>query len=56
MNEMVDPFHAQWVVDQLERRIAPTARAAPAPADAAALLADAPDGVPSVPGVPEPPD
>jgi hypothetical protein len=56
MNDSVDPDYAAKIVDDLERSIAPWANGAPPLRQDGASVADAPDGAPTVPGVPEPPD
>ena len=56
MTGVVTPYYAAQLVEELERRIAKLSSAAPIVRQAPRSIADAPDGVPSVPGVPEPPD
>jgi hypothetical protein len=56
MTEVVHPYHAAQLVEELERRISPLPSAAPMLGQAPPSIAVAPDVVPTVPGVPEPPD
>jgi hypothetical protein len=56
MNDSVQPDDAAKLVDDLERRVAPFAQSAPPLREDVATVADAPDGVATVPGAPEPPD
>jgi hypothetical protein len=56
MTDAVDPSYAARLVDELERRIDRSTGGDPLAVGRTPSLADAPDGAPNVPGVPEPPD